>query len=376
MKTCRCSDRIFCLVNPKSGGNKGKKVISTLRQAGIQCWDLIQVSKSSAELECLAQCLAACPKTPLVLCGGGDGTNAWALSTLDKARGIAEFDYEFGTIPLGSGNDLCNALGNGNRYPGTKRLVHYINQIAAAPKFTKLDRWNVTATRGGKPVSLQAEELVNYFNIGYGAKIASKFHQAREAKPNTWNSPSKNFCKYAMLSAKYMFCNNRKLNGEVEIYADGELVELPKGTKDIAITNINSMSQGEFYWGTGKSHQGELQSYKKPKMGDGKLEVMCSDGMTNNIKFKFGGHYHRLAQASSIVVKVKRTQAVSWDGESSIMECSKQEPLWFTLSHKGAVVCPLGSNPRGVTTHTPERNGSISSNSSSTEAGAIAGEIC
>lgn len=377
-KTCKCSDRIFCLVNPKSGANKGKKVINKLRDAGIKCWDLIRINNSQNELECFAQCLASCPKTPLVLCGGGDGTNAWALSTLDKAKQFAEFEYQFGTIPLGSGNDLCNAMGWGNRYPGTKQLIHYCNLVATASKFTKLDRWNVTATRGGKPVSVQTNEMVNYFNIGYGAKIAARFHEAREAAPKTWNSPSKNFFKYAMLSTKYMFCNNRTLNDDVEIFADGKKVELPKGVKDIAIANVNSMSQGEYYWGKGKSNEGELQTYTEPEMGDAKLELMCSDGMSNNIKFKFGSHYHRVAQASSIEIRVKRTQALGWDGEASFMECSEKEPLCLSFSHKGAAICPVGpTNPRGVTAHTPNTPGrKMDSVSSSSTHGSIAGAVC
>jgi len=153
-----------------------------------------------------------------------------------------------------------------------------------------------------------------------------------------------------------MFSQNRILNKEVEIFADGKRVKLPAGTKDIVITNINSICQGENYWGAGESNEGELQSFSAPRMGDGKLEIMCSTGMTKNIGLAFGGHYHRLAQATTITIKVKKTQAISWDGEAWVEKCSEKKPLLLTFTHKGTVSCPVGpKNPRGISMIRPTK---------------------
>lgn len=154
-----------------------------------------------------------------------------------------------------------------------------------------------------------------------------------------------------------MFSTNRILNGQVEIFADGKLVKLPAVTKDLVITNINSICQGENYWGTEASTEGELQTFSPPQMGDGKLELMCSTGMFKNFEVALGaGHYHRLAQASTITIKISKTQAISWDGEAWIEPCSERKPLLLTFAHNGTVTCPVGpQNPRGITNCSPPK---------------------
>jgi len=187
--------------------------------------------------------------------------------------------------------------------------------------------------------------MLNYFCIGYEAKIQQRFQKARDNNPSRWSTPTRNWWKYAQLSAKYMFCNNRILTNELKIYADGKRVKLPKKTKSVVINNINSMAQGCFYWGSGKSRKDELQEWTAPGMGDGKLMLMASCGMKNNVKLGMGGHYHRLAQANTITIKLKKGQPISWDGEAWI-----EEPLTLTFSHKGRVTCPVGpKSPRGLT---------------------------
>jgi len=109
----------------------------------------------------LAKALKECKQTPLVMCGGGDGTTVWALSTLDKAQKVHKFDYQFCTIPLGSGNDLSNALGWGNSFE-SENLLRRCVQAAASKTLTKLDRWNVLMSKNGERVPTQSPEMVNY----------------------------------------------------------------------------------------------------------------------------------------------------------------------------------------------------------------------
>lgn len=146
-----------------------------------------------------------------------------------------------------------------------------------------------------------------------------------------------------------MFSSNRVLNEELEIYADGKRIQLPKGTKSVVINNINSMAQGSFYWGKERSREDELQTWSEPQMGDGKLMLMCSGGMWNNVKLSFGGHFHRLAQANTITIKMKKGQPISSDGEAWF-----EDPLTIAFSHKGRVTCSVGpKSPRGLSKVVP-----------------------
>merc|ERR1711881_756088 len=122
--------------------------------------------------------------------GGGDGTQAWGLRTVDKARELARFEYIYGVIPLGTGNDVSRALGWRGKYPGTKCLLRYVTDIVTSENHSLLDRWDVKffkeTTNGLVESNFEAShisEMIAYLSIGTEAEIMYDFTQEREKHP-------------------------------------------------------------------------------------------------------------------------------------------------------------------------------------------------
>jgi len=347
-------ERCFCLINFASGGRKGAKAAQRLREDGIKCWNLLELEKNPEQLEEVANTLANCESThgrPYIICGGGDGTNSWALQILDRAQKFQRFEFLFSCLPMGSGNDLSRCLGWGVTYPGSKNLMRRLGQIVAAEEFTLLDRWAVThVDLEGKETPWQSCEMLNYFSIGFEADIQHEFDNARSKNPASWNSPWKNAVKYAQLSISHLMRNHQNLNGPkspIKIAVDGNPIPLNRTTQSIVVNNIPSMAQGVRYWGEDGSTSKELQNSVPPAIGDGRFELMSGKSFMSVVKLSAGlGHYHRLAQPKRMEITVKRSITMMIDGESVIAKPGK-----VTISHKGQVVCPIGdtSEPRGVT---------------------------
>merc|ERR1711964_82866 len=335
----------FALINNQSGGRKGLKMARSLRRQGIQCWNLLDLKKNPDLLSGLAEVLANSEITygpPYILVGGGDGTNGWALQTLEKAQRIRDFTFLFASVPLGSGNDLSRCLGWGVTYPGTKNLKKRVAKIKSAKKFTLLDRWDVRHRDiNGVETPWMSNEMVNYFTIGYEAEIQKEFLDAREHNPERYNGPFINKCKYAQLTLYHLFKDHKQLAKKVEIVADGKRLKLPRDHRSIVINNIPSMAQGVRYWGTGSS-----KDCTAPRLGDKKFELMSGKNFFKVVKISMGvGHYRRLAQPHSLQLKLKESLVVNIDGDAWVAS-----PGTITFTHKGQVLCPLGNvtKPRGV----------------------------
>jgi diacylglycerol kinase (ATP) len=71
---------------------------------------------------------------------GGDGTAAWALSTIDE-MGLA-YEPPVAVLPLGTGNDLARTLGWGGGY--NDEPVSDILKSVERAHANVLDRWNIT----------------------------------------------------------------------------------------------------------------------------------------------------------------------------------------------------------------------------------------
>merc|ERR1712072_1511630 len=281
--------------------------------------------------------------TPSVLSCGGDGTTGWTLKVLDEAKKIRDFEYILGVIPFGSGNDFSRCVGWGVKYPGSKNLWKHCCATVKSGKYTLLDRWNVEGTYpDGSKCEWISNEMVNYFCIGIEGTITQKFEKAREEHPEYYTTPFKNKIKYMKLSASAMVKNNRTLDQILEITCDGAPIKLPSGTVSFVVNNIQSMAQGIWYWGGGrhaKSVAGELQECTTPKLGDGKFEVMCSEGFSRLAQTKIGmAHYIRLAQCSEMTIRLKEEFPISWDGEAWM-----EKPCTIKFTHKGKVQCAVGT---------------------------------
>ena len=159
-----------------------------------------------------------------ILIGGGDGSTARFLEELIKEE-INLSKCIFGTIPIGTGNDLCNSLGFGGEvkidgiFSLQALLYKYFN---ATP--TKLDIWEVNVKLDEHQGYIYDNEdskrlkildfkrsFVNYFSIGYDARIGFMFEQKRTS------FRFYNKCIYALEGFKRFICC-KKNYGMTELF--------------------------------------------------------------------------------------------------------------------------------------------------------------
>jgi len=131
---------LVALVNGKSGGKQGEKLIAKIRKH-VGDANVLDIVKGGPKAAFKAHA-ADGPNTRFIVCGG-DGTVGWALQDLDAVRkeGILQQDVAIAVLPLGTGNDMARTLKCGGGYSGGKVLP--MLKKAAVSDTQRLDRWKV-----------------------------------------------------------------------------------------------------------------------------------------------------------------------------------------------------------------------------------------
>ena len=102
---------------------------------------------------------------------------------------------------------------------------------------------------------------------------------------------------------------SKTLNRRIECYVDGVRIKIPSNCRSIVVCNIQSMSDGMFYWGKGPGDKKDVKGTEAPSLGDGKFEFMASKGVQRWLQVKLGGaHYRRLAQVLVVIPSHLRTE--------------------------------------------------------------------
>uniref|UniRef100_A0A7S4PPD8 Diacylglycerol kinase n=1 Tax=Guillardia theta TaxID=55529 RepID=A0A7S4PPD8_GUITH len=326
---------IVALVNGKSGGKQGTKLIQKIKKhlGDANVVDIMSLSDAGKGIKgphgALAMHANDGPNTRFLVCGG-DGTVGWTLQDMEKLiqSGGINADIPIAVLPLGTGNDMARTLRCGGGYSGEQLLP--ILKKAAVGERKRLDRWKVrvTAEQGGQEPFVKEFLMCNYFSIGWDAVVARGFHVKRELSPNLFKNRIINKLWYLYFSFGNLVGNFDASKG-VELEVDGKSVQIPKGIKSVAVINIPSFSGGADLWG--KSSSGNFQ---KPQTDDGLLEIVGTYnplhlGMVI-VKIRTAV---RIAQGKRVTVKTKTfAEGGPKPGKGTCMQVDG-EP--YFLDHKG-----------------------------------------
>ncbi|KAG8508623.1 Diacylglycerol kinase theta, partial [Galemys pyrenaicus] len=304
---------LLVFVNPKSGGLKGRDLLSSFRKLlnPHQVFELTHGGPLPG-----LHLFSRLPRFRVLVCGG-DGTVGWVLAGLEEMRRqLACPDPPVAILPLGTGNDLGRVLRWGPGYSGEDPLSVLLAVDEADAVL--VDRWTILLaaqdTGGGEGGSADVEppkvvQMSNYCGIGIDAELSLDFHQAREEEPGKFTSRLHNKGVYVRVGLQKM-SQARGLHRELRLQVEQQEVELPS-LEGLIFINIPSWGSGADLWGADEDTR-----FEKPRMDDGLLEVVGVTGVMHMGQVQGGLRSGiRIAQGSYFRVTLLKATPVQVDGE-------------------------------------------------------------
>lgn len=137
-------------------------------------------------------------------------------------------------------------------------------------------------------------------------------------------------CSYGLYALESWVQGTPLLSECLELVLDGKPVELPEDLKTLVFLNFTCYQGGMDVWGPTK----DTDAFK-PRLDDGKLEVVGLGGLWHEMKARTEvSHGHRIGQAAKAEIRVTKPVviAMSHDGEPF-----SQEPAVIEVSRWGTV---------------------------------------
>jgi len=326
---------LCCLINSRSGGKAGQRVLESLRGKPDSCFgekrivfdlkDFIGFPEEA--IESLRSSFAFqdeklerdSPIRRFLIVGGGDGTMKWAMEILAKVNPPTDQVPALALIPLGTANELSRVSG-WNAFRTRFNVSKYVQSVIRGP-IVPIDNWKVEiAPREGESKSFS---MICFMSIGIDAKVAAKFHKTREAASPFWTgSVIRNKLVYVYFGLKRLVSKHCALASRIDLKVDSTPTEFPASLQSIQVFNVCTAADGIYFWGTGRSTRDELQDYKDPALSDGFLEVCGLKNMMSVSTAKVQlAHSFRIAQATDVEFDVKAPKLViQIDGEAWYLE--------------------------------------------------------
>lgn len=308
--------KLICFVHPKSGGSgaQGSQVLDGLRElfGNDNVHDITKVNIAEVIKSAMQKY-----EQFRILVGGGDGSQSWILSELDKLD--QEKRPAIAPLAMGTGNDLSRILGWGGGYDGGN--LESITKQVINGRCDFLDRWKISSE--DSPDSIKLDVINNYCSIGLDALIGYKFHEKRTKHPDRFTSRRRNKMVYTCTTAEHLFKKDQKLHKLIKLICDGkdyteQLVR--HKPKTLLLLNISSYAGGHDLWGCPNSNS----QLKVQSPNDEKLDVCIGDRKAMLSSLCFGTSVTRVCQASEIEIQITdEPVAFQIDGEPWIQPSSK-----------------------------------------------------
>ncbi|XP_038626424.1 diacylglycerol kinase theta isoform X1 [Tachyglossus aculeatus] len=323
---------LLVFVNPKSGGLKGRDLLSSFRKLlnPHQVFELTNGGPLPG-----FHIFSQVPDFRVLVCGG-DGTVGWVLGALEEIRHkLACPEPSVAILPLGTGNDLGRVLRWGAGYSGEDPYSVLISVDEADDVL--MDRWTIlldaqetvesTVNDVTEPEPPKIVQMNNYCGIGIDAELSLDFHHAREEEPGKFTSRFHNKGVYVKVGLQKI-SHTRNLHKEIKLQVDQHEVELPN-IEGLIFINIPSWGSGADLWGSDNDSR-----FEKPRIDDGLLEVVGVTGVVHMGQVQGGLRSGiRIAQGSYFRVTLLKRIPVQVDGEPWI-----QAPGQMIISASGPKV--------------------------------------